>query len=96
MIKSEKLEYGKAADEIVDLTEFASNLAFRASYLGGSQDATIDPTIAKWKARIVRKELEYSLDDKNWTDIPVKYCSQQDYASFAPSRLGQRSIIKLL
>ena len=75
MIKSEKLEYGKAADEVVDFTEVAANLAFRASYLGGQSDATIDPSVASWRARIVRKkDMQYSFDESSWLDIPVKYC----------------------
>ena len=45
MRKSEKLEYGEAAEEVYDFTKYAANLAFRATYLG-IEEASIDPTIA--------------------------------------------------
>ena len=45
MRKSEKLEYGEAAEEVYDFTKYAANLAFRATFLG-YEEASIDPSIA--------------------------------------------------
>mmetsp|Transcript_16230 Transcript_16230/g.20578 ORF Transcript_16230/g.20578 Transcript_16230/m.20578 type:complete len:100 (+) Transcript_16230:338-637(+) len=75
MRKSEKLEYGKAADEVLDISAYAKNLAFRAhSAELESENGNIDPTIALWQARLVRTSLRYSVTDNDAVDIPIKYC----------------------
>ena len=63
MVKSEKLEFGTAADQVYDFTPLAANLAFRAtSSYEEMKTASIDPTIAKWTARLV------STKDNKWSD----------------------------
>ena len=96
MHKSEKLEYGKAAGQVLDITQFASNLAFRAYAPGAKDDAVLDPSIATWMARIVKTNLRYSLDDNDFLKVPIKYCDKSDFEKFAPARVGQRTFIKHL
>ena len=77
MSKSEKLEYGKAADDVYDFSKEAANLAFRATFLG-TEDAEIDKTIAKWTVRLTNATNNFKFDEAV-QEIPVKYCDEVDY-----------------
>ena len=84
MAKSEKLEYGVAANEVYDFSRAAANLAFRATY-NGTEEAAIDPSIAKWTVRLVTATDNY-FEDKLVEEIPLKFCNDTDLSGFAPSR----------
>ena len=92
--KSEKLEYGDAVGVHLDFTEQAANLAFRATDVK-RKEVNVDPKIASWKARIVRVAHGNTLDETFEEYIPIKYCDQQNYSDFAPSRAGQENIIDI-
>ena len=86
MRKSEKLEYGKAADEVYNFSKEAANLAFRATFKG-TEEAAIDSSIAKWTARLINSTNNYKFDEVA-EEIPIKFCDEVDFARFAPARKG--------
>ena len=59
--KSEKLEYGKGADRVVDFTEAAKNMAFRAVRLDSGEP--VDNTLAMWVARVATQKVDVEYEN---------------------------------
>ena len=73
--KSEKLEFGEAADRRFDFIDYARNLAFRMSNTETDENnAMIDPSIGRWVARLVNKKLD-NVFEQSFVEIPTKYCT---------------------
>ena len=51
--KSEKIEYGDAANVTLDIRENLANMAFRATDIK-KKEYNVSPKIASWKVRLVR------------------------------------------
>ena len=91
MVFADKTGYGEAAKVEVDYSEHAKNFAFRAftyEKIGDKMDwkrVNVDPSIARFTVQFMHRP-----DGNNyfhtWEEIPIKNCTDADFANFKPAR----------
>ena len=68
-----------------------ANFAFRAMQFG--KEEPLDPKLAEWKVDIVHNAIG---EEERREHIPVRPCTQDEYARFAPPRLDNKNKIESL